>query len=68
MTMADLIEKVQAAHGDLSKRQVAHVVDAVFEHLARGSHELVSLAVKSARAAGRGPASPDEARRLLGLR
>ncbi len=36
--------------------------------LARGSHELVTLAVKSARAAGREPASPDEARRLLGLR
>jgi DNA-binding protein HU-beta len=36
MTKADLIEKVQAAHGDLSKRQVALVVDAVFENLAKG--------------------------------
>ncbi len=36
MTKADLIEKVQAAHGDMSKRQVAAVVDAVFENLARG--------------------------------
>jgi DNA-binding protein HU-beta len=36
MTKADLIEKVQAAHGDLSKRQVALVVDAVFDHLAKG--------------------------------
>ena len=36
MTKADLIDKVQAAYGDLSKRQVALVVDAVFEHLAKG--------------------------------
>jgi DNA-binding protein HU-beta len=36
MTKADLIEKVQAAHGEMSKRQVAAVVDAVFENLARG--------------------------------
>lgn len=36
MTKADLIEKVQAVHGDLSKRQVALVVDAVFENLAKG--------------------------------
>jgi DNA-binding protein HU-beta len=36
MTKADLIEKVQAAHSDLSKRQVAQVVDAVFDQLARG--------------------------------
>jgi DNA-binding protein HU-beta len=36
MTKADLIDKVQAVHGDLSKRQVALVVDAVFEHLAKG--------------------------------
>ncbi len=36
MTKADLIEKVQAANGDMSKRQVAAVVDAVFENLARG--------------------------------
>ena len=36
MTKADLIEKVQASHGDLSKRQVALVVDAVFDHLAKG--------------------------------
>ena len=36
MTKADLIEKVQAVHGDMSKRQVALVVDAVFDHLARG--------------------------------
>ncbi len=36
MTKADLIEKVQAAHGDMSKRQVAAVVDAVFDNLARG--------------------------------
>ncbi len=36
MTKADLIEKVQSAHDVLSKRQVALVVDAVFEHLARG--------------------------------
>ncbi len=36
MTKADLIEKVQAVHADLSKRQVALVVDAVFENLAKG--------------------------------
>jgi DNA-binding protein HU-beta len=36
MTKADLIEKVQAVHADLSKRQVSSVVDAVFEQLARG--------------------------------
>jgi len=36
MTKADLIEKVQASHGDMSKRQVALVVDAVFDQLARG--------------------------------
>lgn len=33
--------------------------------LAKGSHELVSLAVKAARAAGREPATPAEARSLL---
>lgn len=36
MTKAELIEKVQAARPALSKRQVSEVVDAVFEHLARG--------------------------------
>ncbi len=36
MTKADLIEKVQAVHSDLSKRQVALVVDAVFDNLAKG--------------------------------
>lgn len=36
MTKADLIEKVQADHGDLSKRQLALVVDAIFDHLAKG--------------------------------
>lgn len=35
--------------------------------LAKGSHELVAAAVALARAAGREPASPAEARRLLGL-
>ena len=35
MTKADLIGKVQAARKDLSKRQVADVVDLVFEQLAR---------------------------------
>jgi DNA-binding protein HU-beta len=35
MTKADLIEKVQGARPDLSKRQVSDVVDAVFDHLAR---------------------------------
>ncbi len=35
MTKADLIEKVQADHSDLSKRQVAHLVDTVFDHLAK---------------------------------
>lgn len=35
MTKADLIEKVQAAHADLSKRQVAFVVDSVFQHLGK---------------------------------
>ncbi len=35
MTKADLIEKVQADHNDLSKRQVAHLVDTVFDHLAK---------------------------------
>jgi nucleoid DNA-binding protein len=36
MTKAGLIEKVQGAHPDLSKRHVAQLVDAIFEHLARG--------------------------------
>jgi 3-keto-5-aminohexanoate cleavage enzyme len=35
--------------------------------LARGSHELVSRAVELAREAGRVPATPAEARRLLGI-
>ena len=35
MTKADLIEKVQSTRPDLSKRQVADVVDAVFDHLSR---------------------------------
>lgn len=35
MTKADLIERVQGCRPDLSKRQVADVVDAVFENLAR---------------------------------
>jgi DNA-binding protein HU-beta len=36
MTKADLVEKVQGAHPDLSKRHVAQLVDAIFEQLARG--------------------------------
>ncbi|WP_242338053.1 MULTISPECIES: HU family DNA-binding protein [Anaeromyxobacter] len=36
MTKAELIEKVQAAHGDLSRRQVGLLVDTLFEHLAKG--------------------------------
>jgi nucleoid DNA-binding protein len=36
MTKAGLIEKVQGAHPDLSKRHVALLVDAVFEQLAKG--------------------------------
>jgi 3-keto-5-aminohexanoate cleavage enzyme len=36
--------------------------------LARGSDELVSLAVNLANRAGRTPATPDEARGLLGIR
>jgi DNA-binding protein HU-beta len=36
MTKADLIDKVQAEHGALSKRQLAAVVDAIFDHLAKG--------------------------------
>jgi DNA-binding protein HU-beta len=35
MTKADLIEKVQSARRDLSKKQVSEVVDAVFENLAK---------------------------------
>jgi 3-keto-5-aminohexanoate cleavage enzyme len=35
--------------------------------LATGSHQLVALAVRAAKAAGREPASPAEARRLLGI-
>ncbi|HTP51732.1 MAG TPA: HU family DNA-binding protein [Anaeromyxobacteraceae bacterium] len=35
MTKAGLIEKVQASHSDLSKRQVALLVDAIFDQLAR---------------------------------
>jgi len=35
MTKADLIEKVQASNGALSKRQVALLVDEVFEQLAK---------------------------------
>ncbi|WP_242393070.1 HU family DNA-binding protein [Anaeromyxobacter oryzisoli] len=36
MTKAELIEKVQREHSALSKRQLALVVDAVFENLAKG--------------------------------
>ena len=36
MTKADLIEKVQAEHDALSKRQVAALVDTLFENLAKG--------------------------------
>lgn len=35
MTKADLIEKVQSARDELSKRQVSDVVDAVFDQLSR---------------------------------
>src|SRR5512138_3624031 len=35
--------------------------------LAKGTHELVAIAVEMARRSGREPASPDEARRLLGI-
>jgi DNA-binding protein HU-beta len=35
VTKADLIEKVQSARPDLSKRQVSDVVDACFQYLAR---------------------------------
>ena len=35
MTKADLIERIQEAHGSLSRRQAAVVVDAVFQNLAR---------------------------------
>ncbi len=35
MTKADLIEKVQSQYGVLSRRQVAVVVDSVFDHLAK---------------------------------
>jgi DNA-binding protein HU-beta len=35
VTKADLIEKVQSARDELSKRQVADVVDAVFDQLSR---------------------------------
>jgi DNA-binding protein HU-beta len=35
MTKAELIERVQAARPDLSKRQVGELVGAVFETLAR---------------------------------
>jgi DNA-binding protein HU-beta len=36
MTKADLIEKVQAEHDALSKRQVAALVDTLFTNLAKG--------------------------------
>jgi DNA-binding protein HU-beta len=36
MTKADLIERVQGAHPDLSKRRVSQLVDEVFEQLSRG--------------------------------
>jgi DNA-binding protein HU-beta len=36
MTKADLIERVQSLHDGLSKRQVALLVDAVFEQLGKG--------------------------------
>jgi 3-keto-5-aminohexanoate cleavage enzyme len=35
--------------------------------LARGNYELVEVAVKIAEAMGREPATPDEARRIMGL-
>ena len=35
MTKAELVEKVQSIRGDLSKKQVAEVMDVVFEHLAK---------------------------------
>jgi DNA-binding protein HU-beta len=36
MTKADLIEKIHAEHAAFSKRQVAALVDTVFENLAKG--------------------------------
>ena len=35
--------------------------------LAKGSHELVATAIGLARSAGRAPATPGEARRILGI-
>jgi DNA-binding protein HU-beta len=35
MTKAELIERVQTARADLSKRQVADLVDVVFDNLVR---------------------------------
>jgi DNA-binding protein HU-beta len=35
MTKAELIERVQTARADLSRRQVADLVDVVFENLVR---------------------------------
>ena len=35
MTKADLVDKVQASRPNLSKRQVADVLDAVFDHLGK---------------------------------
>jgi DNA-binding protein HU-beta len=36
MTKADLIEKIHSEHVAISKRQVAALVDTVFENLAKG--------------------------------
>jgi 3-keto-5-aminohexanoate cleavage enzyme len=68
------VGRAQLAMAELAVRLGGHVRVGLEDNLylskgvlARGSHELVEVAVRSARAAGREPATPAEARTLLGI-
>jgi 3-keto-5-aminohexanoate cleavage enzyme len=68
------VGRFQLAMAELSLRLGGHVRVGLEDNLyaskgvlARGSDELVSLAVSLAARAGREPATPDEARRILGV-
>ena len=71
MSFADWLRQFRALH-EKAKKGALRGADltayrAGRDELARGSHELVARAVELAREAGRAPASPAEARRLLGI-
>ena len=68
------VGRAQLPMAELSLRLGGHVRVGLEDNLflakgvlAKGSHELVEAALRVARAAGREPATPAEARRLLGL-